>query len=94
MSCADLRIRCSSGSIAKSLSISSRVVTHEMVTERSTTGEMISRMARSMAMGTMRLSCGCCVKRVSPELITTYEARLGMTVCSCPARSAGSIGAA
>merc|ERR1740139_1329212 len=82
MSCAALRIRCSSGSMAKSLSMSSRVVTHEMVTER------------SMAMGTMRLSCGCCVKSCSPELITTYDARLGITVCSCPASSAGSSGAA
>mmetsp|Transcript_25717 Transcript_25717/g.56357 ORF Transcript_25717/g.56357 Transcript_25717/m.56357 type:complete len:359 (-) Transcript_25717:1945-3021(-) len=97
MSCAALRIRISSGSMAKSLSISSRVVTHEMVTERSTTGEMISRIARSSARGTTRLRCGCCVNSASEALTCTYEARLGITVGSCmpstpPARSEGSCG--
>ena len=69
ISCAACFMRDSSGSMAKSLSMSSRAVTQAIVTERSTTGWMISRMARSMATGTMRLSCGCWAKSVSPGLM-------------------------
>eukprot|EP01136_Pigoraptor_vietnamica_P016088 Opistho-1_new@4692 len=60
--CAPLRRRTSSGSCAKSLRTSSRVEMHAIVHDRSTTGEMISWMARSRAIWMHCLSCGCCWK--------------------------------
>ena len=51
MRCAAFRTRAASGSTAKSFSTSSRAVMHAMVTERSTTGETISRTAAVSATG-------------------------------------------
>mmetsp|Transcript_5628 Transcript_5628/g.21764 ORF Transcript_5628/g.21764 Transcript_5628/m.21764 type:complete len:201 (-) Transcript_5628:835-1437(-) len=59
MSRAASLMRASSGSSSQSLITSSRVVVQAIVTERSTTGVMISRMARSMPIGTIFLRCGC-----------------------------------
>ena len=58
------------------------LVMHAMVTDRSTTGWMISLMARSTAIGTTRLSAGWLLKRASSELVLTYAPRLGITVWS------------
>ena len=79
MWCAAARMRASSGSIAKSLAISSRVVMHAIVTERSTTGAMISLIARSIACGTRRRSAGVLTKSSSVGATTselTSEAAL------------------
>ena len=54
--CAALRSRAPSGSTAKSFSTSSRAVMHAMVTERSTTGDTISRTAAVSATGVRRAS--------------------------------------
>mmetsp|Transcript_31855 Transcript_31855/g.101477 ORF Transcript_31855/g.101477 Transcript_31855/m.101477 type:complete len:316 (-) Transcript_31855:479-1426(-) len=89
--CAARHIRFSSGSIAKSLRMSSRVVMHAMVTLRSTTGEMISRMARSTATGTRRLSCSRSATIPRDGLTWTYACRLrlGSAPASCrPLRAA------
>ena len=51
MRCAALRSRAASGSTAKSFNTSSRDVMHAIVTERSTTGETISRTALVSATG-------------------------------------------
>lgn len=56
MRCAAVPILSSSPSIAKSFIVSSRVEMPAIVTERSTTGAMISRTARSNATKTSRLS--------------------------------------
>ena len=81
--CAPLRSCCSLGSVAKSLRMTCLVVTDAIVTDRSTTGWMISRMARSTARETMRRCAGFTAKNCSDGLMVTYAARLGMTVCSC-----------
>mmetsp|Transcript_6798 Transcript_6798/g.27779 ORF Transcript_6798/g.27779 Transcript_6798/m.27779 type:complete len:265 (-) Transcript_6798:1435-2229(-) len=54
--CAALRSRAPSGSTAKSFKTSSRAVMHAMVTERSTTGDTISRTAAVSATGVRRAS--------------------------------------
>mmetsp|Transcript_366 Transcript_366/g.1282 ORF Transcript_366/g.1282 Transcript_366/m.1282 type:complete len:345 (+) Transcript_366:292-1326(+) len=82
MSCAALRARASSGSVAKSLATISLVVMHAMVTLRSTTGWMISRMARSTATGATRLKAAPWTPAAAETVM--YEARFGMTVCVSP----------
>ncbi|KAJ8291314.1 hypothetical protein OF846_005352 [Rhodotorula toruloides] len=74
MRCAAVAMLFSSPSIAKSFIVSSRVEMPAMVTERSTTGAMISRTARSMARQIRRLRAGFDVNMGSCELNTT---RLG-----------------
>ena len=78
--CAASRILCSSCTFAKSFITSSFALMHAIVTERSTTGWMISRIARSTATGTRLDSCGCCWKSVSELLILMYAARFGISV--------------
>mmetsp|Transcript_69434 Transcript_69434/g.194180 ORF Transcript_69434/g.194180 Transcript_69434/m.194180 type:complete len:215 (-) Transcript_69434:215-859(-) len=68
--------------MAKSFTMSSLVVMHAIVTERSTTGWMISRIARSTAMATTALSCGLATKSGRCMFTVTYAPRLGITVCS------------
>mmetsp|Transcript_25005 Transcript_25005/g.87171 ORF Transcript_25005/g.87171 Transcript_25005/m.87171 type:complete len:352 (-) Transcript_25005:830-1885(-) len=84
MRCAALIMRSVSGSSAKSLRISSRVVMQAMVQLRSTTGWMISRIARSTATGTRRMSCGCSTKSESDAFTFTYADRFGITVSPAP----------
>ena len=66
------------------LTISSCVVMHAMVTLRSTTGVMISTMARSTATGTMRFSCSLSAIRPRLLLIWTLACRLANRPCSAP----------
>ena len=64
------------------LTISSCVAMHAMVTLRSTTGVMISTMARSTATGTMRFSCSLSAIRPRLPLIWTLACRLANRPCS------------
>ena len=80
--------------MAKSFTTISLVEIHAIVTLRSTTGCMISRIARSTAIGTQRFSevfvsddktdpgwdCRSCDKLA---LTVTYAARFGITVSCC-----------
>jgi len=55
---------------------------HAIVTLRSTTGWIISRIARSTATGTVRFKIApVTVPDPKEGLIVTYAAKLGMTVC-------------
>mmetsp|Transcript_19028 Transcript_19028/g.54395 ORF Transcript_19028/g.54395 Transcript_19028/m.54395 type:complete len:201 (-) Transcript_19028:1563-2165(-) len=82
MSCAALRMRLSSGSVAKSFATRSLVVMHAIVTLRSTTGCIISRIARSTATGaTRRIAAPLGPDAICAEIVM-YDARFGITVCS------------
>lgn len=78
------RTAASSGSMAKSFTTSSRVVMQAMVTERSTTGVIISQMARSTATGTTRFSCSRSDSSPSDGEMVTKAARLEKMPWSVP----------
>lgn len=91
MRCAAVLIFSSSPSIAKSFIVSSRVEMPAIVTERSTTGAMISRTARSMATKTRRLRALLLAKRGIWGLKVMWLGRLWSAAEMVSARWGGRI---